>query len=101
MRRFLTVPILLAASAALFFIRLGVAELWTHEGRWAAICSHMISSGDYLHPYLFGAEYYDKPLLSYWLMIAAARLLGGLSETAMRSPSALAALLTVWCVYRL
>jgi hypothetical protein len=96
-----TILLLLAVSSAVLFAKLGAAELWTHEGRWAAICAHMIASGDYLHPYLFGEAYYDKPLLSYWLMIGVARLLGRLNETALRLPSALAGLLSLWCVYRL
>ena len=85
-----SIILLLAISAVVLFVKLGAAELWTHEGRWAAVCSHMMRSGDYLHPYLYGAAYYDKPVLSYWLMIGAARLFGRLSETALRLPSALA-----------
>jgi 4-amino-4-deoxy-L-arabinose transferase-like glycosyltransferase len=93
--------ILLATAALLLFIMPGASNLWTHEGRWAVICREMMRSGDYLHPYLLGEEYYDKPLLSYWLMIGVARLLGGLSETALRLPSMLAGLLAVWCTWRI
>jgi 4-amino-4-deoxy-L-arabinose transferase-like glycosyltransferase len=93
--------ILLGSAALLLFIMPGAADLWTHEGRWAVICREMMRSGDYIHPYLFDEEYYDKPLLSYWLMIGAARLLGGLSETALRLPAMLAGLLAVWCTYRI
>jgi 4-amino-4-deoxy-L-arabinose transferase-like glycosyltransferase len=96
-----TIALLLTAAAVLLLARLGAPELWTQEGRWAAICSHMIDSGDYVHPYLFGEPYYDKPLLSYWLMIGVAWILGRLSETALRLPSALAGLFSLWCVYRL
>lgn len=93
--------VLLALSAIVVFANLGASELWTQEGRWAAICTHMLESGDYLHPYLFGEPYYDKPLISYWLMIGAARLVGSLNETAMRLPSALAGVVSIWCTYRL
>jgi 4-amino-4-deoxy-L-arabinose transferase-like glycosyltransferase len=93
--------LLLGMTALAMFVKLGAAELWTLEGRWAAICDHMLRSGDYLHPYLFGQAYYDKPLLSYWLMIASARLLGQLDETALRLPSALAGVASVWLLYRL
>jgi hypothetical protein len=96
-----TIVLLLTASAVVLLGRLGAAELWTQEGRWAAICSHMIDSSDCGHPYLFGEPYYDKPLLSYWLMIGAAWILGGLNETALRLPSVLAGLLSLWCVYHL
>jgi 4-amino-4-deoxy-L-arabinose transferase-like glycosyltransferase len=93
--------ILLGVAAVLLFIRLGAAELWTLEGRWAGVCSHMIQSGDYLHPYLFGNAYYDKPLLSYWLAVAVARGIGRLNEAALRVPSALGGVLSVGLVYRL
>ena len=63
---------LLGVAAVVLFVKLGAAELWTLEGRWAGVCAHMIRSGDYLHPYLYGHAYYDKPLLSYWLAIAVA-----------------------------
>lgn len=93
--------LLLAATATLVFVGLGGGELWTMEGRWAAICAHMVRSGDYFHPYLFGEPYYDKPLLSYWLMIAASSVTRHLNETALRIPSALAAVAAVACVFRL
>ena len=82
--------ILLGTVVLLIFIMPGASNLWTHEGRWAVICREMMRSGDYVHPYLFDEEYYDKPLLSYWLMIGVARVFGGLSETAMRLPGILA-----------
>jgi 4-amino-4-deoxy-L-arabinose transferase-like glycosyltransferase len=96
-----TIFSLLAVASVVLLARLGAAELWTMEGRWAGICAHMIDSGDYFHPYLFGDPYYDKPLLSYWLMIGAARVLGRLNEAALRLPSVLAGLLSLWCLYRL
>ncbi len=96
-----SVTLLLGVTAAVFFVKLGAAELWTLEGRWAAVCEHMIQSGDYLHPYLFGDAYYDKPLLSYWLAVAVARAIGQLNETALRVPSAICGLFSVWLVYRL
>lgn len=92
---------LISVAAALALAGLGGSELWTMEGRWAAVCAHMVRSGDYLHPYLFGEPYYDKPLLSYWLMIAASWIVRRLDETALRLPSALAAVIAVGCVYRL
>lgn len=92
---------LLLSAAVLLFIMLGARELWTQEWRWANISWNMLFSGDYLHPYLENMPYYDKPLLSYWLMIACSKLLGGLSEWALRLPPALAGLLTVFCTYKI
>lgn len=85
--------LLVLAAAVLLVASLGAKELWTHEGRWALIVQEMLRSGDLFHPHLLGEPYYDKPLPSYWLMAATARLLGGLDEWALRLPSALAGLL--------
>lgn len=92
---------LLVGSAIMLLTILGMRELWTQEWRWADISWHMIYSGDYLHPYLAGEPYYDKPLLSYWLMIAVSFIVGGLSEFTLRLPSALAGILSIYCTYRL
>lgn len=89
------------AAVIMMLMMLGMRELWTQEWRWANISWHMIYSGDYLHPYLAGAAYYDKPLLSYWLMIIFSRLLGDLNEWTLRLPAALAGILAVWSTYRL
>jgi len=83
----------------MLLIMLGGRELWTLEARWADICWHMLNSGDYVHPNLGGTTYYDKPLLSYWLMLFAARLIGGLSVWALRLPSVLAGLVVLWCTF--
>ena len=94
-----SVKFMLVAAAIMFFFMLGGRDLWTQEWRWANISWQMIYSGDYLHPYLAEHAYYDKPLLSYWLMIAVAKIIGSLSNWALRIPPALASLLTVYCTY--
>lgn len=88
-------------AAILFFTCLGSRELWTQEHRWADIVYGMFFRHDFLHPYLGTARYYDKPLLSYWLVVAASKWLGGLSAFTLRLPSALAGLLGLWSVVRL
>ncbi len=92
---------LFIAATILLFTCLGVRDLWTQEHRWADIAYGMLYHHDYLHPRLTGKEYYDKPLLSYWLIIGFAKLLGGLTTWALRLPSALAGLLAVWSIYNL
>ena len=92
---------LMLAAAALLFVSLGSRELWTHEGRWAEICREMEQSGDWLHPREFGEASYDKPPLSYWLILATSTFTGGLNEWALRLPSAVAGLLLVWITVRL
>jgi len=93
--------ILLGTAVLLLLVFPGAASLWTHEGRWAVICREMMRSGDYFHPYLFDEEYFDKPLLSYWLMICCAKLFGVLNETTLRLPGALAGLLAIFCTVRI
>lgn len=92
---------LLFFTVLMLFAFLGARELWTQEWRWADISLNMMLRGDYFHPYLGGTPYYDKPLLSYWLMIAFAHLLQGMSEWSMRLPAALAGVLAVFCIYRI
>lgn len=93
--------LLLCITSIFLLFNLGIEEIWTQEIRWAEICRQMINSGDYLHPYLNGYPYYDKPLLSYWFIIAASHLLGSLSEWSIRFPSAIAGVITTVCIYAL
>lgn len=73
--------------------------IWTQEYRWQQICLAMLKSGDYLHPYLDGRPYYDKPLLSYWLMIGFAKISGGLGLFALRAPSVIAAFSALYSIF--
>ncbi|KAE9644250.1 dolichyl-phosphate-mannose--protein mannosyltransferase [Pseudomonas sp. PB103] len=92
---------LLAATALMLLFGLGVRELWGAETRWANIALQMLQSGDYFDPYLKGGPYYDKPLLSYWLITASAWLTGSLGPWSLRLSSVVAAWLSVWLVYLL
>lgn len=95
------VSYLLLAAALLLFTLLGGREIWTQEHRWADIVSGMFYRQDFLHPYLGEHRYYDKPLLSYWLIVLVAKLSGELSVWALRLPSACAGMLAIWSIYRL
>ncbi len=90
-----------AAAAFMLFWNLGVRELWTAEDRWAEVARWMRFSGDYLHPLINGQPYFDKPLLGYWTIVAAAWVTGGVNEWALRFPSALAGWLALIAVRRL
>ncbi|MFZ2315293.1 MAG: glycosyltransferase family 39 protein [Gammaproteobacteria bacterium] len=92
---------LFLAAAILLFTLLGAREIWTQEHRWADIVSGMFFRQDFLHPYLGMNRYYDKPLLSYWLIVAVAKLTGSLTTWTLRVPSALSGLLAVWSIYKL
>jgi 4-amino-4-deoxy-L-arabinose transferase-like glycosyltransferase len=92
---------LLLAATILLLAMLGGREIWTQEHRWADIVAGMFSRHDFLHPYLDGNDYYDKPLLSYWLIAGITYLTGQFSVWAMRLPSALAGILAIWSIYRI
>ena len=85
----------LALAACLFLGRLGERALWSEESRWAEIPREMLLSANYFSPTINGVSYYDKPLGSYWLVLAAAWLTGSLDETAARLPCAVAGLLGI------
>jgi 4-amino-4-deoxy-L-arabinose transferase-like glycosyltransferase len=82
-------------AAVLFFARLGERSLWAMELRWAEIPREMRLSGDYFRPTINGRLYYDKPLGSYWLVLAAGWITGRVDELSARLPSAAAGLLGV------
>jgi 4-amino-4-deoxy-L-arabinose transferase-like glycosyltransferase len=93
--------ILLSATALMLLLGLGSRELWGAETRWANIALQMLQSGNYFDPYLKGDPYYDKPLLSYWLITASSWLTGGLGPWSLRLSSVISAWLSVWLVYLL
>ncbi|WP_064118142.1 ArnT family glycosyltransferase [Pseudomonas fluorescens] len=93
--------LLLAATAVMLLLGLGSRELWGAETRWANIALQMLQSGDYFDPYLKGDPYYDKPLLSYWLITASSWLTGGLGPWSLRLSSVVSAWFSVWLVYLL
>src|SRR5260370_35164732 len=80
----------LVLASVLFFARLGARALWASEFRWAEIAREMIVAHNYFWPTINGRVYYDKPLGSYWLVVASTWLTGGMNEPAARIPCALA-----------
>ena len=89
------VAIVLALVAALFFANLGARVLWSSEGRWAEIAREMRLNANYFWPTINGKLYYDKPLLTYWFVVGASYLTGGVNEAASRLPCAISALVAV------
>ena len=85
-------------ATVMFFARLGARALWSSEFRWAEIAREMQLTSRYFWPTINGRVYFDKPLGSYWLVLAATGLTGGLDETSARLPCAIAGLLGVWLV---
>ncbi len=80
---------LFVVLGGLFFILLGIRPLFVpDEGRYAEIGREMVTSGNYITPYLNGIKYFEKPILFYWLESAAIKL-AGLNLWSLRSINAL------------
>ena len=75
---------LVAAAHPVF----GRAEIYFAEGAQAMLASH-----SYVTPHYLGQPFFDKPILSYWAIVASFETLG-LTHFAARLPSLLAALAT-------
>lgn len=83
----------------LFFIFLGSRPLFVpDEGRYAEIAREMVVSGNYLTPYLNGIEYFEKPILFYWLGAVFIKAFG-VNLWAVRSINALLGLLGCLLTY--
>lgn len=99
-------PVIISGLFALLICTLGTWRLDTHsmEGIIALGGEHMVRSGDWFVPRLYGTVYAYKPALAYWLTGLAQHWLGR-SEFAMRLPTALCAAVlcafTAWVTGRL
>ena len=85
----------MALAALLFFACLGSRVLWNSEFLWAEIAREMQLTHNYFWPAIIGRVYYDKPLGTYWPILAAAWVTGRIDEAACRIPSAVAGLMAV------
>ncbi|MGB5737409.1 MAG: glycosyltransferase family 39 protein [Thiohalocapsa sp.] len=104
MSAYLTSPWFLVAVVWLaFFWQLGAVPLYDlDEGAFTEATREMLASGNYITPHKDGEPRYDKPALIYWLQAASVKSLG-LTEFALRLPSAIAAtlwLLALWLFVR-
>ncbi|MGK7876996.1 MAG: ArnT family glycosyltransferase [Xenococcaceae cyanobacterium] len=93
---------LLLISWVAFLWNLGSTGLVDEtEPLFAEAGRQMIVTGDWITPYFNGETRFDKPPLIYWLMAICYKLFG-VSEWAVRLPSALAAIaLMSFCFYTL
>lgn len=81
--------VLLGALLFLYFGDLGgLPLLEPDEGRYTEIPREMLASGDFVLPRLNGVLYFEKPVLTYWLVASAIHVFG-LNEFASRFWSAL------------
>jgi 4-amino-4-deoxy-L-arabinose transferase-like glycosyltransferase len=92
--------LLLIVSFILFFNNLGGIALWDpDEPRQAIMAREMMDRHDYVHPYLNGQPYLEKPPLYPWMIIMTAKAKGALDEFSSRFPAALSATLLLIATY--
>jgi 4-amino-4-deoxy-L-arabinose transferase-like glycosyltransferase len=78
------------------FWKLGAPALMDpDEAHYAELTREMLRAGNWMMPLLDGLPYIDKPVLFHWLQGLAIAMLGE-TETAMRLPSAVAAVALFW-----
>ena len=97
----LALAIALVAGVAwvAFFAELGSTSLVENaEPLFAQASREMLDTGDWITPRIHGTPRFDKPALMYWL-IASAYSKFGVTEWAVRLPSAVAGCATVFAVF--
>jgi len=88
----LCLAVIIALAAPLFLIGLGSTALYDPDEPYYAVpAREMLQSGSWQVPLFRGEPWFDKPILFYWIVLAAYKSLG-VSELAARLGSALAAL---------
>ena len=68
------------------------------EGAFSGATTEMLSNGNFISIFIYGAPRFDKPILIYWLQALSVTAFGH-TEWAFRLPSALASSLWVWVVF--
>ncbi len=92
--------VILCLAYVLFVHGLGSISLWDpDEPRQAIMAREMIERADYVHPYLNGVPYLEKPPLYPWLIVLTAKATGAVNEFSSRFPSALMATLLLLATY--
>jgi len=94
-----TTILIFSVCLFIFFYKLGDRPLWEYdEGKHAQVAKEMLLSGDWITPTFNGENFYDKPILHFWLIMISF-LLFGINEFAARFPSALLGMAGVFLVY--
>ena len=78
--------------SAVYLPSLGRLEVQSNEPKRMQPAEHMLVSGDWITPELYGLKYYKKPPLINWMLAASYRVCGTIDEFASRLPSVLMAL---------
>jgi len=90
---------LFALCLLLFFPFLGARDFWELENQYAEVVRVMLLEGDYLVPKVNDTFFPESPPLFFWLSAVICWFVGGVSEWAIRLPSALSATELVFIIY--
>ena len=94
--------VIVAGTALLFCVALGAKDLWNpNEPVYGQAVAEMAARGDWLVPTVNGRVFAEKPILYYWLALAASGAVGRVSELGLRAPSALAGVVSAVLLYAL
>jgi 4-amino-4-deoxy-L-arabinose transferase-like glycosyltransferase len=94
-----TVALLVLACAALLLPIGGSGSLDRAEVYFMDAARRMVETGDWLVPHYREQPFFDKPILTYWLIAVAFQVFGSTPEAARLIPAAAAlatVLVTVW-----
>jgi len=92
--------VIVALAGVLFVHGLGAVSLWDpDEPRQAIMAKEMMARADYVHPYLNGQPYLEKPPLYAWFIVGTSSIAGKVDEFSSRLPSALAGMFLLLVTY--
>ncbi len=92
--------ILVCGAVILFTAALGARDLWNpNEPIYGRAVVEMSERGDWLVPTVNGTVFAEKPILYYWMALAASKITGNVNEFTLRLPSVAAALLGIVLTY--
>ena len=93
------ISVIFCVCLVLFFFNLGQRPLWEYdEAMHAQVAREMLQRGDWCTPVFNGENFYDKPVLHFWLVIVSYLALG-VNELAARLPAAVMGLCGTLLVY--
>lgn len=65
-----------AAILLLFFMNGSLPITDSVESNYALTAKEMVLSGDWISPQIYGKPWYDKPIMSYWLIALGFKIFG-------------------------
>lgn len=90
------------AAGLLFTLGLGARDLWNpNEPLYGQAVVEMDARGDWLVPHVNGQVFDEKPVLYFWMALAASKVAGGIDEATLRLPSVVSGVALVLLTYLL